>query len=371
MDRKIIVVSGINLFTGGTLKVMRECLDALSGFLAPGFLIVALVHDKSLYPDYDNVEYIDYPLSRKNWLLRLYYEYFAFSRLSHRLKPACWISMHDTTPSVRADKRIVYCHNPFPFYRPGWKNFHLQLPIFMLSVFSKYIYRLNIKHNDWVIVQQEWIRRAFKKMYGIPRIAVALPLKESQKDSKVLKNFPDLKSVKKTTFFFPAGAMIHKNFEVLCQATALLGSTRVSDDFKIIITLSGGENRYSRHLYKKYRSVKGLLFSGYLNARQMEETYRQCDCLVFPSKVETWGLPVSEAKEKGIPVLVSDLPWAHETVGLYDKAKFFDPDDAVGLCGLMNAFLDNRICWDATGKVDYESPVVNNWNELLELIIKD
>ena len=45
----------------------------------------------------------------------------------------------------------------------------------------------------------------------------------------------------------------------------------------------------------------------------MYEKYNKIDCLIFPSKLETWGLPISEFMAFDKPMLIADLPYAHET----------------------------------------------------------
>ena len=55
--------------------------------------------------------------------------------------------------------------------------------------------------------------------------------------------------------------------------------------------------------------------------------YAKADCLLFPSKLETWGIPISEFQQTGKPMLVIDLPYAHETVGSYHAVSFFPPGD--------------------------------------------
>lgn len=50
--------------------------------------------------------------------------------------------------------------------------------------------------------------------------------------------------------------------------------------------------------------------------------YNTSDCLIFPSKLETWGLPISEMKFFGKPILIADELYAKETVGGYDKVQF-------------------------------------------------
>jgi len=173
-------VSGINLFRGGTLKIMQDCIAALSAYCKDQFEIIALVHNENQYPEYPNVRYISFPKSRKSWFFRLYYEYIGFMRLSKQWKPWCWFSLHDTTPNVRAEHRMVYCHNTFSFYNPGFRNLFVQPDIVMFSLFSRFIHRINIRRNDFVIVQQEWLRETFKRQFGIENVVVSLPIKSEK-----------------------------------------------------------------------------------------------------------------------------------------------------------------------------------------------
>jgi hypothetical protein len=48
-------------------------------------------------------------------------------------------------------------------------------------------FEINIKKNNYVVVQQEWMREAFKKMFLIDNIVVALPVKE-KKEIVIAKN---------------------------------------------------------------------------------------------------------------------------------------------------------------------------------------
>ncbi|MDR1719613.1 MAG: glycosyltransferase [Dysgonamonadaceae bacterium] len=362
-----IVVSGINFFAGGPLKVMQAFLESLSEYAKDEYEIIALVHDEKLFPHYEHVQYLAFKNSRKSWLFRMYYEYLGFRRLSRKLKPYCWISLHDISPNVSAERRILYCQNSYPFYSPGIQYFWIQPRIYLFSLLSKQMYRINIKKNDFVVVQQEWLRKAFGKMFGLDRdkIVVALPMQSTPRTATEVTGAKN----KRTLFLFPARPMINKNFEILCKATALLEKAGVAD-FKVVITIDGKENRYTRHLYKKYGRLKSLQFVGLLDRDAMHRHFLECDCVVFPSKIETWGLPVSEAKEYGKPVLISDLPYAKETVGVYDKAKFFNPDNPPQLAQQMSDFIADRIVYDPTEEIKYEEPFAADWKSLFDQILK-
>lgn len=47
-------------------------------------------------------------------------------------------------------------------------------------------------------------------------------------------------------------------------------------------------------------------FTGFLNQSEITKAYVAADCLVLPSKSETWGLVVNEAMASGLPCIVSD-----------------------------------------------------------------
>jgi glycosyltransferase involved in cell wall biosynthesis len=361
---KTIVVSGINLFRGGTLKVMQDCIASLSAFAGTDYTIIALVHDENQYPEYENVKYLSYPKSRKSYLFRLYYEYIEFKKLSKKLKPYFWLSMHDVTPNVIAEKRAVYCHNPFPFYKAGIRGLFLQKSIYLFSLFSKFMYRINIKKNDYVVVQQEWMRKTFKQMFSIDNVIVALPYT----DCEPIRMKEKIKSENdKYIFFYPMTPMIHKNIEVIGEAVSILEKEGFTG-FEVVLTTDGTENKYAKSLLKKYGSLKALRFAGFLKREEMDRCYRQSDCLLFPSKVETWGLPVMEAKEYAMSIIVSDFPYAKETVGKYDKVKFFDSDNAEELADDMKKVISGQLVYDQTEEIIYEKSFARNWNELIRLL---
>lgn len=57
------------------------------------------------------------------------------------------------------------------------------------------------------------------------------------------------------------------------------------------------------------RGLQNIHFIGLKSKEKLDDIYRnETDALIFPSKLETWGLPLSEAKEFKLPILSADLP---------------------------------------------------------------
>jgi glycosyltransferase involved in cell wall biosynthesis len=139
---------------------------------------------------------------------------------------------------------------------------------------------------------------------------------------------------------------------------------------ELSITISAGGNRYSRHLMTRFGHLRNVKFLGRLAPSQVSDIYRQSDCLVFPSKLETWGLPITEAKQSGLFILAADLPYAHETVGSYDGAAFFNPSDAAQLADLIRGFAQGRLPPAGHSHQAIAQPFATDWPQLLRLLLE-
>ena len=83
---------------------------------------------------------------------------------------------------------------------------------------------------------------------------------------------------------------------------------------------------------------------GYCDEEVVEECYQNCSCVVVPSQYEGFGLAVSEAIVRGMPVICSDLDVFHEQVELYkcsDRLEFFPLGDADALATCLEKFILN------------------------------
>jgi glycosyltransferase involved in cell wall biosynthesis len=72
-----------------------------------------------------------------------------------------------------------------------------------------------------------------------------------------------------------------------------------------------------------------VVFTGYLEKDRMASALRQADVLIFPSTYEGFGLPVLEAMDVGVPVVVSRAAALPEVAG--DAACYFDPLDVADM----------------------------------------
>jgi glycosyltransferase involved in cell wall biosynthesis len=355
-----LVISAVNFTEGGPLTVLREAVDAATKYF-PDWEVIVAVNRVGLIPP-SRAKEIAFPETKTSWLRRLRLEWFGFRRLSRELKPDVWLSLHDITPRVQARRQYVYCHNPAPFCTVTVPLEALDRSFSLFRRFYGLLYRCFIHRNTAIIVQQQWLRDEFKKRFKVRQVIVAHPTSPVDQVAQHRSDAPP------RTFFYPAFPRVFKNIELLGECAARLES-KPAWSGKILITLDGSENAYARTMHERYGHLRSLVFLGLQDRPQMEALYSECDAVIFPSLLETWGLPISEAKARNIPVLAADLPYARETVGNYDAIRFFDPQDAESLAELLlNLHLGAESLGSARRSAP-DAPFAADWKSLLTMIL--
>jgi glycosyltransferase involved in cell wall biosynthesis len=299
----------------------------------------------------------------------MYLEWHGFRRYAASLKPDLWLSLHDVTPSVGATRQAVYCHNPMPFHRLSFRDAWLQPAMMCFRYLYQFAYRLHLRRNYAVIVQQQWLRDEFRRWTGpAMKIVVAHPA-VGQPTAATAPPGQAIARNSGARFLYPAVPRVFKNIELLCRAALHLEQGRPRTWYsEIILTTNGQENRYARWLWRTFGHLKSVRFAGRQTPEQMRQLYDSTDCLLFPSRLETWGLPITEAKSRGLAMLVADLPYAHETVGAYDKAAFIDSADHIALAEALLSFQDGSFRFQGSAATDPAAPYARDWRELLALL---
>jgi glycosyltransferase involved in cell wall biosynthesis len=72
---------------------------------------------------------------------------------------------------------------------------------------------------------------------------------------------------------------------------------------------------------------------GEISHKKVGQVLNDCDAVLFPSLLETYGIPYYEAMYFSKPLIVSDLDFARDACG--DAAIYFDPLNAVSIVEAM------------------------------------
>ncbi len=361
---KTLVLSGINLKSGGTLNIYYDILEALiRQKVDEKYHIIAFVSDKTLFSDYAEHVTLE-EISVQNHIQRLYYECVYFKKYSKKRKIDIWLSVHDITPNVKAEKIYTYCQTAFPFLEN--KERYKEFGNVRFMKLYKYVYSINKRKAAAYIVQQEWMRKQMKELLTVKNVIVSNPsvprnrLEESAESKRIANEV--------YTFLYPSLARFYKNFEAVGEAVKLLNEEGCRN-FKVQFTLDGTENSYAEMLRERYGSLPQIEWIGAMPREELFRVMRASDCLVYTSALETWGLPVMEYKSTGNPMIVAKRPYSYETVGSYDKVKFVDADNYAEMAEAMKRAILGEEVFEAAVLKEPEPPFARNWAELIRMII--
>jgi glycosyltransferase involved in cell wall biosynthesis len=93
-------------------------------------------------------------------------------------------------------------------------------------------------------------------------------------------------------------------------------------------------------------------FAGPRIGADLDRSYASADLLVLPSRAETYGMVVTEALARGLPVVAADVGGVAEALGHgtggIRPGVFVPPDDPAGLAAALRAWLGDaevRLTW--------------------------
>ena len=173
------------------------------------------------------------------------------------------------------------------------------------------------------IVQTHWIQQdlATSSRVDSSRIVVAAPYCDVSLTASDESDIADAACTwPGTSFFYPASAMPYRNFEVAIQALTLLQAQ--GHHAELTLTITGMENDYSKIITTLAKPLgDAVQFFGPISRRSVPVTLHH-SIRVFPSAIETFGLPPLEGRKLGSWVIAADTPFAREILNEYWPARF-------------------------------------------------
>jgi hypothetical protein len=314
----LIVVSGVALVSGGPLTILNQAIADARRFHGANFLF--LVHDAAPWQVGGNLHIVAIPWARQSYLQRIYAEYVLFPRVSHRWRPAAWLSLQDTSPPVTARRQAVYCQNPLPYWSPTLRDLRLDPATVLRARLYGLVYRTFADRNDHVVGQLPWYTAFIGRYMGVPRsrwlVVTPSPVGPVPTDEGAPDPAPLLTDRNELECVYPSLPRVFKNFE---EAIALCDQPGV----RLTLTLSGHENRYARYVRSQAERASNVRLVGRLSHRDTLATMGTAGAILFPSRLETFGLPIQEAVHLGRPVVLPVRPWTAALAAGYQNAFFY------------------------------------------------
>lgn len=352
----IIYAPAINSKTGGAHSILVNFLSSIKHFDSPAlqeasWSFVGNAQYKSLCAE-SSIVHQELDLNKK-WILRILYDRFLFRKYFLKNDPSIIISMQNTTPRSRLqDKAITYVHQAIPFidnYRP---NPFKHLTLFLIKYFYSIFIQLGVEEKKtFFIVQSEWLKEKCARKLNLPtdHFVIHRPLPSDIDTQKYTLN-----KKKTEVFFYPSLYQDYKNHQRLCEAFSLAAKENPELNFELSLTINPFDMVFPKNLKVE--------FLGMIPRTEALERINNAKAVVFPSLLESYGMPLAEALFLNTPIIASDLGYVRELVGA--AGHYFNPYDIQSMKEVIVQFKKGAII-----EPKIENDKFQTWENILENLL--
>ena len=198
-----------------------------------------------------------------------------------------------------------------------------------------------------ILTISEWSRRDICERY--PCDPAKVRLCRNGLDPAVLAGAPDGAGDRareafaegRRYWFSPGAALERKNTGRMIEAFALARERRADLDPLLLVSGLGKAADRFRERADRAGVLAQVRFLPYLPHEDLIAAYAGADLCIYPSLVEGWGIPVTEALALGTPILTSNTSAMPEAGG--EHARYFDPHDVDSMATAMLAAADDYL----------------------------
>ena len=241
------------------------------------------------------------------------------------------LCFHSLPPIFKNDAKVlVYFHNK---HLIGSRRLILnETPrvIFRLTL-ERILAWLFYKNVDEYFVQTSTMMKNFEFYYSKKMSKVSIfSYTDSNSYLNTKRNID-----KDLDFIYVSEGPMHKNHLMLIKAWVLLAKEGLFP--KLTLTLSSDNHLIINDINKNIKMHKIKIENlGYIDANKVLKLYSNAKALIFPSLMESFGLPLIEAKFIGLPILASELDYVRDVCS---PVETFDPKSEISIARAVKRFL--------------------------------
>jgi glycosyltransferase involved in cell wall biosynthesis len=191
-----------------------------------------------------------------------------------------------------------------------------------------------------VVTTSAWTRRRLGELYELP--AGRVHVSEPGVDSALLA--PG--TAAGDSLLCVAALTPDKGHDVLLDALAMVSDLTWRCECVGSLVRDPAWTDGVRRCARDIRLGDRVRFQGAVTGQELDRAYAAADLLVLPSRAETYGMVVTEALARGVPVLATEVGGVTEALGRGDDATrpglLVPPGDPAALAGALRAWLEDE-----------------------------
>ena len=319
-----ILLHAPSIHTGGGLELLKALLSECSS----SFDVLQL--DQRIQGSFALPKRVDVHWVKKTVAARLYAEWKLFRQCSSEDTVLCF---HGMPPLFPLHGRVtVFVQNRLLFESGSLAAYPLLTRI-RLFVERIWLRRMR-RHGKRYLVQTSSMAVAARKCLGLDVDIVEqafVPL-----GNMVLPENNSIPAAKRTDFLYVSSGEAHKNHANLLEAWRLLAKAGM----KPSLTLTVSPDAYPLLASEIARYVRkfglNIVNDGHVPKDHIHSLYLSSTALIFTSCLESFGLPLIEASQLGLPVIAPELDYVRDVI---QPAETFDPCSPLSISRAVRRFL--------------------------------
>lgn len=243
---------------------------------------------------------------------------------------------------AKKDDVIIYFGNIPPFTKSSCRSLLIQSNRFIIEkvkikdkifnrmrvAFERILFKLFKNKVDEVIVQSTSMKHLIENFKNNTFVTQIMPFKNFNEDVEIIP------IDQRDGFIYVSSDDPHKNHENLLKAWILLSKDKIYP--KLFLTLSSKSVflDYIKEINAKYSLNIEILIDA--ERQELLKIFSSSKALIFPSLIESYGLPLIEANMLGIDIIASELDCIRDAV---DPCETFDPQSPLSISRAVKRYL--------------------------------
>lgn len=232
-------------------------------------------------------------------------------------------------------KAVVFVQNRYLIERNSLANFSLKIRLRIL--FERIWLKWMASNADEFVVQTPTMRTLmFKAGYLNGQMVHVKPFISGpfryQRTVHTSKN----QRQRDYDFVYVASGEPHKNHRQLIEAWCLLAEQNLYPSLCLTLNLDNFGELLSWLELKKSRYHLRIVNVGSLSHPDALNLYNKASALIYPSRLESFGLPLIEATIAGLSILASECDYVRDVL---DPAETFDPQSPLSIARAVKRYL--------------------------------
>ena len=226
---------------------------------------------------------------------------------------------------------VVYLQNRYLVEGITLKGFSVQVRLRIML--ERIWFSVGAESVNQIIVQTKTMKTLLFKRFRNKVPIVISPFLESPVGfSRKLSNATSATNYE-YDFVYVASGEPHKNHLALINAWNILADEGLYP--KLCLTLS---NEHISDLFNKFEFSNEVKIhnAGVLSHKDVLLLYQKSKAMIYPSKYESLGLPLIEARKLGLPILAAELDYVRD---LIDPEQTFDPESPASIARAVKRFM--------------------------------